>query len=501
VSVRRFGFSTVPPPVSTPRLRLAIQYKNQRKGTVKAPSRWSTDWPPDTAMTKHEPRLLEELGIIARLALPIALAQFGLTLLGLVDVAVLGRVSASELGGGSIGRSIAFAGLALGIGAAAALEPLASQAVGAGEPHVAWRAFVSTTKACALLWVPVSFVTIGATWLLVPIGVAPELVAPARAFIVAQTPVLLLIPVYLAAKTYLQAHKKTWPALASAIAANVVNLAVCNVLVRGELPLGRFGTIAFGTTPLGAFGAGLASTVASLVLAGGVLIVVFRMRPRGAATDTADVSVWKVVRLGTPIGFQLLAEIGVFSLVAVLAGRLGKVAVSAHHIAIGLASFTFMGVLGVSGATAVRVGHAVGERRSPRRPGLLGIALGAAFMACTSTLFLLTPRPLVELFTDDPAILDLGVTLLGIAAAFQLFDGVQGVASGALRGAGDVRFAFASNVVGHWLVGFPLALLLGFRLGLGAPGLWWGLLAGLAVVAVALLWRFLIVSKRSVHRV
>jgi multidrug resistance protein, MATE family len=445
--------------------------------------------------------VLDELGIIARLALPIALAQFGLTLLGLVDVAVLGHVSAAELGGGSIGRSIGFAGLALGIGASAALEPLAAQAIGANEPHVAWRAFVATTSACAVIWVPCTVVTIASTWALVPIGVAPELVGPARAFIVAQTPALLLFPIFLAAKTFLQAHKRTWPALASAIAANVVNLVVCNVLVRGEIPLGRFGRIGVGVAPLGAFGAGLASSVASVVLVGGVLLFVLPMKPPRPVDASADVSVWKVLRLGTPIGFQLLAEIGVFSLVAVLAGRLGGVAVSAHHIAIGLASFTFMGVLGVSGATAVRVGHAVGEKRSPRRAGLIGIAVGAAFMACSSTLFLATPRSLIALFTEDPAITELSVTLLGIAAAFQLFDGVQGVAAGALRGAGDVRFAFAANVAAHWCVGFPLALVLGFHLGLGAPGLWWGLLAGLAVVAIALLWRFLAISKHDVKRV
>jgi len=441
-----------------------------------------------------------ELDIIARLALPIALAQFGLTLLGLVDVAVLGHVSAADLGGASIGRSIGFAGLALGIGAAAALEPLAAQAIGAGEPHIAWRAFVTTTIACALIWVPCSVLTIAATWLLVPIGIDAELVGPCRSFLIAQTPGLLFFPVFLAAKTFLQAHKRTWPALASAIVANVVNIVVCNVLVRGELPLGRFGRIAFGIRPMGAFGAGLASTISSLVLVGAVMIVILPMRPRSMSASSR-VSVAKVLRLGTPIGFQLLAEIGVFSLVAVLAGRLGKVPVSAHHIAIGLASFTFMGVLGISGATAVRCGHAVGERRSPRRAGLIGIALGAGFMACSSTLFLLAPRPLVALFTDDPAIADLGVTLLGIAAAFQLFDGVQGVAAGALRGAGDVRFAFVANAGAHWLVGFPLALVLGFHLGLGAPGLWCGLLVGLALVAGLLLWRFLVISKRSVERV
>jgi MATE family multidrug resistance protein len=447
------------------------------------------------------PREQSELETIARLALPIALAQFGFVLLGLVDVAVLGHVSATDLGGGSIGRSIGFAGLALGFGAAAALEPLAAQALGASEPHVAWRSFVSTLIACVIVWLPCSALAIGSTWLLVPLGIEPDLVPPFRAFLFAHAPGMLLFPVFFAAKTFLQAHKRTWPALLATVLANIVNVVVCNVLVRGELRLGPFGRLTLGTPSLGAFGAGLATTVSSVVLAGTVLLFIWPMRPRTPVATTSHVSVGKVLRLGTPIGLQLLAEIGVFSLVAVLAGRLGKVAVSAHHIAIGLASFTFMGVLGISGATSVRVGHAVGERRSPRRAGLIGIALVVGFMACTSTCFLVLPRQLIALFTDDAAITELGVSLLAIAAAFQLFDGIQGVAAGALRGAGDVRFAFVANVAAHWLVGFPLALLFGFYLGKGAQGLWWGLLAGLALVAMLLLWRFLVISKRALDRV
>jgi MATE family multidrug resistance protein len=442
-----------------------------------------------------------ELATIARLALPMAVAQFGLMALSLVDVAVLGHVSAAELGGGSIGRSIGFAGAGLGIGAAAALEPLAAQAVGAGEPHVAWRSFVATAIACVVIWVPCSVLTVASTWLLAPIGVDPELVQPCRAFLMAQTPGLLLFVLFLASKTFLQAHKRTWPALAASVTANIVNLAVCNGLVRGEIPLGPVGRIRLGIAPMGAFGAGLASSVSSMVLVGVMLAVIVPMRPRQAVDTSARVSVVKVLRLGTPMGLQLLAEIGVFSVIAVLAGRLGKVAVSAHHIANGLASFTFMGVLGVSGATAVRVGHAVGEGRSPRAPGLLGIGVGAAFMVCTSAMFLLAPGPLVSLFTDDPPVSALAVSLLGIAAAFQLFDGVQGVAAGALRGAGDVRFAFLANVGAHWLVGFPLALLLGFATDLGVFGLWWGLLLGLVVVSVLLLARFLHISKGTLDRV
>ncbi len=209
----------------------------------------------------------------------------------------------------------------------------------------------------------------------------------------------------------------------------------------------------------------------------------------------------KVLRLGTPIGLQVLAEVSVFSLVGVIAGRLGRVPVSAHQIAIGLASFTFMGALGISGATAVRVGHLIGAGRSPRLAGLVGLALGALFMAGSAVVFLVARRPLVRFFTDEPEVIELGATLLVIAALFQLFDGVQAVAAGALRGAGDVRFAFAANVGAHWLVGFPLAIWLAFGSGLGAIGLWIGLLAGLVVVSALLLWRFVVITRGTIARV
>lgn len=446
-----------------------------------------------------------ELTAIARLAVPIALAQFGMTLLGLVDVAVLGHASTTELGGASIGRSIGFVSVAFGMGMSAALEPLAAQAMGAREPRRAWRAFVACLGACVLIWAPTSLLALLATYLLAPLGIAPELIAPARAFLLAHLPGLLALLFFLSCKAYLQARGQTAPALVAALVANVVNLVVCNALVRGELPLPGGTVIALGWRPMGALGAGLASSVAAFVMAAWVLLPALRTRPRVPEPSDAALAsppnVRRVLTLGTPIGLQWLAEVGVFSVVAVLAGRLGEVAVAAHQIAIGLSSFTFMGVLGVSGATAVRVGHAVGEGRSPRLAGLLGIALGAGFMAVCGVVFLAAPRWLVSFFSDDPAIASLGVTLLGIAAAFQLFDGVQGVAAGALRGAGDVHVPFLANVGAHWLVGFPLAMLFGFVLRGGAPGLWWGLLVGLAVVATALCARFVMVARRPIRRV
>ena len=159
-----------------------------------------------------------------------------------------------------------------------------------------------------------------------------------------------------------------------------------------------------------------------------------------------------------------------------------------------------MGALGVSGATSVRVGHAIGAGASPRRSGLLGLGLGAAVMTGGAIVFALAPRWLMGLFTRDASVIAIGASLLRIAALFQLFDGVQAVAAGALRGAGDVRFAFAANLVAHWLVGLPVALALAFGLDLGAAGLWWGLTTGLVVIAIALTARFLVLSRRAVAR-
>jgi len=160
-----------------------------------------------------------------------------------------------------------------------------------------------------------------------------------------------------------------------------------------------------------------------------------------------------------------------------------------------------MGALGVSGGTSVRVAYAIGAGTSPRRAGVVGIALGAAIMTFGAVVFLAAPHALMRVFTTDERAIAVGATLLRIAAVFQIFDGVQAVATGALRGAGDVRFPFVANVFAHWVVGFPAAMLLGFTLHHGARGLWWGLTAGLVFVSVLLAGRFWILTQSAIARV
>ncbi len=444
------------------------------------------------------PSTKTELGSLLRLAWPIAVAQFGLMALGLVDVAFLGRVSVTDLGGASIGRSVSFAAASVGIGIASALEPLASQAVGAGEHGRAWGALTRTLHALALVWVPTVLFAYGITLLLPRLGVDRALVYPARMYLLAQAPSMFLFPAFLAIKSFLQAHNETRPALVAAVVANVVNVVACALLVQGDAALVWAHLPRLGLRPMGALGAGIANVIANFVL---VVVVYYAALQRREKNTEGAPTLARVFSLGVPMGLQLAAEIGVFAAVGVLAGLLGEHAVSAHQIVIGLSSFTFMGAQGISSATSVRVGYAVGEGRSARRPGLLGLAVGAIYMCAMSLVFFLVPAFLVGLFTKDASVVATALGLMRVAMLFQVFDGVQSVAAGALRGAGDVKFPFWANVGAHWVVGCPLALLLCFRFGMGAAGLWWGLFAGLVVVSGLLARRFIVVSRGHIQRV
>ena len=440
--------------------------------------------------------IINEARAQIRLAWPIALAQFGMIALSLVDTAFVGRISRVELASVALGRSLSFALSSVGFGVASAIEPLAAQALGAGERDRAWCALTRTLRAVVLLSVPSVAMTIGVTWLLPWAGVSPEVVVRTRTFLVAQIPNQIALAIFFALKSFLQAHGATRPALLGAALANVMNFVVCAAIVGGDDSLRALGLPPIGLPRLGAVGAAIASDVAAVLLMGVVVsaALAFRAPVKGAKVTTAA-----VLRLGIPIGLQFAAEIGVFAVAALLAGRLGDAALAAHQIALGLASFTFMGALGVSGATAVRVGRAVGAGKSPRCPGLVGMALGAGAMIVGAVAFAAIPTGLVHIFTHDSVVVQIAVPLLRVAAAFQLFDGLQVVSAGALRGAGDVRLPFVASAVSYWCIGLPAAVFLAFTCKLGALGLWLGLTAGLVTVAAALATRFATLSRGPVR--
>jgi len=445
-----------------------------------------------------DPTLREELGALLRLSWPITLAQLGVMAMGLVDTAVLGRVSVTELAGSAIGRAVMFASITPAMGIALALEPLASQAVGAGELGRAWASLKATSKGVLIVGLPLVLVGLVLLQFLEVCGVEPEIARRARAFSLTQAPGMLLTLVFLAHKTFLQSQGLTRPALVASAVANLTNLVICNLLVRGDDFLVSMGFAPWGLPRLGATGAGLAFSLASAVMVAFVVLASNKLRPTVAP---AILEVRRVLTLGLPVGLQLLAEVGVFALCTVLVGRFGPAAVSSHQVALGLASFTFMGAVGFSGAAAVRVGYAVGEGRSPRRAGIVGLSCGGLFMAGAGVVFALFPSGLVRLFTQDPEVVALGGRLVIIAAFFQLFDGLQVVGGGALRGAGDVRFPFVATALAHWAVGFPAAMFLAFRMHLDVLGIWWGLALGLVVISGLLVARFFYVTRGLIARV
>ena len=197
----------------------------------------------------------------------------------------------------------------------------------------------------------------------------------------------------------------------------------------------------------------------------------------------------RLLTLGLPAASQVTLEVGVFAAATALAGRLAPAALAAHQIAVNLASLTFMVPLGIASAGAVRVGHAVGrgDPHGAARSGWTAILLGVSFMSCAAAAFLFIPHVLIGAFTSDPAVLATGVSLLFVGAVFQLFDGVQAVSTGVLRGLGDTRTPMLWNLAGHWFVGLPLGYALCFAFGLGVIGLWWGLSTGLIICGIALL--------------
>jgi MATE family multidrug resistance protein len=196
----------------------------------------------------------------------------------------------------------------------------------------------------------------------------------------------------------------------------------------------------------------------------------------------------RLVALGFPAASQVALEVGVFAVATALAGRLDPVSSGSHQIALNLASLAFMVPLGLSSAAAVRVGYAFGAGDRPRAAlaGWTALASGCVIMTAIGVVFFLWPVPLLRAFSSDPRMIDIGVGLLAIAAAFQLFDGTQAVATGALRGISETRMPMLVNVIGHWFLGLPVGYLLCFRRGWGVAGLWVGLSIGLVLAALVL---------------
>ena len=431
------------------------------------------------------PSIVADLRALLVLAVPIVLVQVGLMLMGVVDAIFVGHVSATELAGAALGNLYFFAIAMFGMGLLMALDPVISQAIGAREPDAVARGLQRGVLLAAGLSVPSAALCLFADPVLRLLGQPEDVVPRAAAFARFSAPGILPFLLFVVLRLSLQAMKHTRAIMVTILIANLLNAGFNWVFVYGHL----------GAPPMGAAGSALSSTLGRWVMAPLLLALAWReLRPYLVPwqRDTLQAApLRRMLALGLPIAGQFSLEIGAFSVIALLAGRFGAEAMAGHQLAINFASLTFMVPLGVGSASAVLVGHAIGEGdvRHVRRLAGTGLLVGAAFMAVCAAVMLFAPGPIARVYTNVAGVIAVAAALIPIAGVFQIFDGLQVVATGILRGTGDKRGPLLINVLGFWLVGMPVSLWMGFQQKLGVVGLWWGFVAGLAAVAVCLVLR------------
>lgn len=416
-----------------------------------------------------------ELRPLLRLAIPLVLGELGWMTMGIVDTMMLGRVSPEAMSAASVSGILFFTVTVFGMGVLLGLDTLVSQSHGAGESLDAQQSLVAglwlSVPLCVILMIAQRATLPFMGWLEVNPRVL-ELAGPFTQAISWSTPPLL---VYTAMRRYLQGIGRVRPVVFALVSANLVNIAGDWALIFGHL----------GFPAMGTQGAAWATVFSRLYLAA---VLTWAALPLRASRSIDFARIRSIAAIGLPASVQIVVEVGVFALVTALVAKLEPVYSAAHQIALSAASYSFMIPLGLNSAAAVRVGNALGagNPRGAARAGWAAIGLGIAFMAAAGLVFIGAPRWISRAFTNDPAVIAAAGPMLAWAALFQLFDGAQGVAVGALRGAGETRITAIAHSVGYWAAGLPLGYWLCFHAGWGAQGLWAGLSLALILIGLVL---------------
>jgi MATE family multidrug resistance protein len=416
--------------------------------------------------------------------------------MNVVDTIMVGNLGASAIGAIAIGGSAFYSFAVFGMGLLLGLDTLVSHAYGAGDRDDCHRSLAQGVYIALLLTAPLMLIFMLLPLAFRPAGLDETVSTLAAQFIRHLSYSTLPLLLYGAFRRYLQATGHVRPITFVLITANLVNWIFNWLLIGGH----------WGLPALGVVGSALSTVVARAYMAAslGFFIWWFERNLHPGASDIfrrfERARVQLLLRIGFPAASQILLEISAFGTAAFLAGRLAPIALAAHQIAISVAALSYMIPLGISSAAAVMVGHAVGGRKlhTARRRGFIAIGVGVVAAFAAAALFLAYPSAILRIYTRDVAILAIGVKLLALAAVFQLFDSVQTVTTGALRGLGNTHAAMLINLAGYWVLGLPFGWLLCFRYGYGVYGIWWGLTLALAAIATSLFFYWSSASAKMV---
>ncbi len=427
------------------------------------------------------------------LAGPIVLAQLAQMSMIFVDTVMIGWLGTRQLAGVALGGAVFFPVLIVTLGILMAVGPMVAQGYGRGDRSAVRDAVSQGLWLATLLGVVASLVLWQGSWLLRWAGQEEETIVLAEGYLRAVTWGVIPKLWFAVLRQFAEGLSRPRIVLVITTAGLLINVGSNYVLMYGKL----------GFPALGLVGCGWATTLVYWTM---FLIMVlfilksdwlkpYRVLARLSRPDWRRFS--EVFRIGWPIGVMHGFEVGLFSATGLLMGLLGKTALAAHQIALQCASFSYMVPLGLSLAVSVRVGQAVGQNdlEGARRAGQVGMGLGASFMVVAALCLWLFPRSIVSIFLDidstaNEAVVFHAVGFLAVAAIFQVFDGLQATAAGALRGLKDTRTPMIVALVAYWMVGLSSGYLLAFRFGWQGTGLWWGLVLGLSTAALLLSWRF-----------
>lgn len=442
--------------------------------------------------------LKRELRSLLALAIPVVFSELGWMSMSIVDTIMVGRLSAEAIGAVGMGNAIYYAPALFGIGVLLGLDTLVSQAYGRGDFDECHR-WLSQGVYIAIAATPVLMLFLWAAPLAFPyLSINPAVSGQTSAYLRILNWGTLPLLLYAAFRRYLQGVKRVTPVTFALISANLINWAGNWALIYGHL----------GFPAMGVRGSALSTCLARVYMA---VVLIFAAWKNEAGRGHSLFAHWPgvvfsriraLLKLGVPAAGQIVMEVGAFGAATVMAGRLTPAALAAHQIALNCAAFSYMVPLGTSAAAAVAVGHAVGAGDGPRarRAGWLALAIGVAFMAFAAVVFLLAPHAVLIIYTNQEAVVDMGIPLLALAAAFQIFDGIQTISTGALRGLGETRMPMLANFAGYWIFGLPLGYILCFWHQKGIIGLWTGLTLALIFIALVLLFQWWRDSSRLVLR-
>ncbi|MBN2801167.1 MAG: MATE family efflux transporter [Deltaproteobacteria bacterium] len=433
---------------------------------------------------------LREIRALSRLAWPVVVAQLGALGMGVVDTLMVGRLGEQSLAAVAVANALSVALFVFPAHIATGLDPVMSQAFGAGRPIDAGRTAFRGLVLMTLVGLPVMALHGYGDPLLRLMQQPEEIIALGASYVWMVGWSMLPLFWFGMVRQHLQSRGMMLPGTVAILVANAVNIVANAALIYGL----------WGAPALGVMGSAIATVLARVTMLVVLHAVAWRALREvwpGAAGLFDPRALWRLLLQGVPVGFQIGVEVWAFVSTSFLMGLLGTTAVAAHSIAMSLGTATFAIPLGIGAAASTRVGNLLGAGGDWARAGWLSVALGVGVMSVSAATFTLFPEAFVTSFTTDPQVVALGVSLMPFLAAFQMFDGAQVTLFGVLRGAGDTNMPMVVNLIGWWLVGIPVAWGSALYFDLGPQGVWVGLALGLAVVATLLTVRLRYTVRRG----